>query len=155
MSTLAELSVEEILKSSNTTLNYLFPLLFESDIILPSWIYHRVTMWWLKYNKDSIFDKMIAGVLMHLALKLFGSSRPLLMLEDWLPLRLALARARGCCPKLQKKHFIGNLRRPAVQKIPLRFFIFDDVDVTKLPRITPQIKAFFTTSNYHPPFYLW
>ncbi len=63
MSTLAELSVEEILKSSDTTLNYLFPLLFESDLIFPSWIYHRVTMWWLKYNKDSIFDKMIGDLL--------------------------------------------------------------------------------------------
>lgn len=52
--TLAELALKEVLRSSDSTINDLFPLLFDSNTLLPSWIYQHVSVWWLEYNRKSI-----------------------------------------------------------------------------------------------------
>ena len=56
MKTLAELALEEILQSNASTRKDLFPLLFESNLLLPNWIYDRVNVWWLEYNRHSIIN---------------------------------------------------------------------------------------------------
>jgi len=54
--TLIEITLEKILESTNITIGGLFPILYENDILLPAWIYQRVAIWWLEYNRRSILQ---------------------------------------------------------------------------------------------------
>ena len=56
MKTLAELALEKVLQSNARTRKELFPILYEYNLLLPNWIYDRVNVWWLEYNRHSIIN---------------------------------------------------------------------------------------------------